>query len=424
MKRFRFIAVLLLVIVWSGSAFALTMDEAVERASENNAALESQRHLEQSAREQEGVARSPFYPSLDLQYSYTKSSEEPVIGTAEASIFTIEAAYNVFNGFSDTRNLQASSAQAKSAGYQSRSVRADTVLSAKSAYITVLRARHALETAREGVELLERQAGDSRKFYEAGLRSKRDFLQVEVELASARQELARSEGALRVARSRLARVMGTPLPDEEELEDLSTPPGPPELEFEALRDEMFSQRSELKYLEAEAEAARYRMGAVRGGYLPRVDLVFQYNQYGDDASPSSGREFSYDDDTRTMVMAKWNLFSGFRTRYEAASAHSLLRAAEARTTETRRELEFQLREALEDFRVASEQLNVASAAVAQAEENYRVTEGSFKQNLATTTELLDARTFLSRARNQYYGALYDMHLTKARIDRVLERVVS
>jgi outer membrane protein TolC len=411
-----------LTILWAGNALALTMEEAVEAAREHNASLQQQIHLEDSARELEGVRRAPFFPTLDLKYSYSRSSEEAYFPGDELSVFTVEAAYNIFNGMTDIYNLKASSSETRAATYRQRSVRADTVFLVRSAYIGVLRARHAAETAREGVELLERQASDARRFYEAGLKSKRDYLQVEVELAFARQELAQAEGAFRVARSRLERVMGIPLAAEDTLEDLSETPEAPALSYGAMREEMLGQRSELKFLRAEAEANQHKMKAVRGAYLPSVNLVWQYNQYGDDTSPN-GREFSYDSDTRTMVTASWRLFGGFDVSHALASAHSLIRAAEARITETERELEFQLREALEEFNVASEKLKVAEAAVAQAEENYRVTESSFKQNLATTTDLLDARTFLSRARTQYFGALYDMHQTKARIDRVLERGV-
>ena len=60
-------------------------------------------------------------------------------------------------------------------------------------------------------------------------------------------------------------------------------------------------------------------------------------------------------------------------------------------------------------------------AVGQAEENYRITKNLFRQRIATNTDLLDARNFLSRARTDYYDAVYGLHLAAATIERVIER---
>jgi outer membrane protein len=49
-----------------------------------------------------------------------------------------------------------------------------------------------------------------------------------------------------------------------------------------------------------------------------------------------------------------------------------------------------------------------------------VTQNQFREQLATTTDLLDARVFLTRARNQHNNAVYDTHLWAARIDRAVE----
>ncbi|HSL98704.1 MAG TPA: TolC family protein, partial [Candidatus Limnocylindria bacterium] len=60
----------------------------------------------------------------------------------------------------------------------------------------------------------------------------------------------------------------------------------------------------------------------------------------------------------------------------------------------------------------------------QAEENYRITENQFRERVATSTDLLDARVFLTRARNEYNNAVYNLSLSLAALERVVEGPVS
>ena len=57
----------------------------------------------------------------------------------------------------------------------------------------------------------------------------------------------------------------------------------------------------------------------------------------------------------------------------------------------------------------------------QAEENYRVNENLFRQRLGTTTDLVDARFFLTRSRNEYTDALAEIYKSLSGLERVLER---
>jgi outer membrane protein TolC len=74
--------------------------------------------------------------------------------------------------------------------------------------------------------------------------------------------------------------------------------------------------------------------------------------------------------------------------------------------------------------VAAGRLDVARKAIEQAEENYRITANQFQQQVATSTDLLDARVFLTRARSEYNNAFYDLQKAVAEIERVTESDLS
>lgn len=413
---------LIFIFSWlfTGHAVAMTMEDAVGAALENNHRIKQFGHLESSTRQKVGSARSAFWPGIDLGYSYFESNKDVFFQGKRGSNFTAEATYNLFSGMSDIKSLREAESRTLAAGYQRKAVEADIVLETRSAYIGVLRSQRAVETAGEGVTLLERQRTEAALFYREGLTAKNDLLKVEVELASARQDLLQADGDLRVARKRLERVMGVGLPAEEKLDDFQELPVAAAMSLEAMKETVRERRSELGYLRALSEAQRYSLESIRGGYLPGLDLSLSYTSYGDNAVPDGDKEL-FGSEARVTVTASWTVFDGFRKRHDIGSVRYAMRATEEELKDTEEELFLQLREALEDYQVAMGKLEASRTAVSQAEENYRVTENQFKQRVATTTDLLDARFFLTRARTQHNNALYDVHAASARMDRVLEK---
>jgi outer membrane protein TolC len=226
-----------------------------------------------------------------------------------------------------------------------------------------------------------------------------------------------------VAVKRLERVTGARLSAEEafeEFKEMGTIRADTTFDFDTLREEMLGRRSEMKFLEETVEANRYAMKSVRGEYLPALDVRASYNRFVADAAGSQifGDK---DEEAQVVITASWNLFSGFETRHESARFHYLARAAEAELADTEQELILQLQTSLENFDVSKGKLAVAEVAIDQGEENYRVVESQFKERVATSTDLLDARFLLTRAKNQHNDALNDLRLSAAQIERVLER---
>jgi len=398
---------------------ALTIDEAVRLSLENNHMARQYGELAKAAESGVTSSRSGFFPELNLRYSYIRSDREAFNTFKETSIFTMEAAYTLFKGFADMNAHLKAKAEALAASYTQKSRLADVVLEARAAYINVLRTRHAADTARESVELLERQIKDSKLYYESGLIARNELLKAEVELSSARRALIEDEGNHRIAIQRLEHAIGSDLPGDESFADISANPRVLEMTYEALREEMYEKRSELMYYRAVTDAYRSGMRSAAGGYLPRVDLSMSLNTYGDDATPSGSEP--YDDETLMMVTASWNIFDGFGTTGEVLRARHELRASEEELKHIESMLSLQLKEAMENCNVSLSSMDVSRAAVSQAEENYRVTENLFRQRIATTTDLLDARNFLSRARTEYYNAVYGLHLSAATIERIIEK---
>jgi len=421
MKRLRF-AILALLLVPHG-AFALTMEEAVGMGIAHNPNLQDFRNRTEAQESRVESRKSPFWPEINAAYEYANADTTYLFPTKESSMFTAAISYNLFKGFTDLNAYKASRSTLDASRNEQNSTEADVVLNVRRAYIRVLRTQRALEVAREAVELLERQSREAEKFWRTGLTAKNQFLLVEVALASNRQDLLQAETNVRIAREALDRAIGAPVGKDAVIEDIAFEK-PIELDEEALYRTMLANRSELKFLESLMAAREYARDSIRGRYYPSIDLSLSYSRFGEGAAFEGLPDPNFDSDTRGTVEARWNLFEGWRTKYDILAEESEVRAIDERIRETKDRMFLQLKTAVEEYRVSAGRIDLARVGIEQAEENYRITENQFRERVATTTDLLDARFLLSRARDEYNNAFYNLNLSLAALERVVEGPVA
>jgi len=63
----------------------------------------------------------------------------------------------------------------------------------------------------------------------------------------------------------------------------------------------------------------------------------------------------------------------------------------------------------------ADRIRTTEKAVTQGEENLRLNEERYKENVGTATDVIDADTLLTRTRVNYYTALYDHQMAKAQL---------
>ena len=68
-----------------------------------------------------------------------------------------------------------------------------------------------------------------------------------------------------------------------------------------------------------------------------------------------------------------------------------------------------------NLRESEKNLPVTQTAIEQAEENHRMSVERYKEQVTTNTEVLDAQTLLSQAKDNYYDALYRYNIALAQL---------
>lgn len=255
-----------------------------------------------------------------------------------------------------------------------RSLRFEVAL----AYFGVLVAEGAREAAEERLELAEQSLEDTSARFEAGLASRNDRSRTELELASARLALTRTENSVRQTRLELGFLVGRsvdePLVTELPRPRTSTP----------VFEEMLDARPDVRALRARIDAAE---DDALEPWLRLIPVI------GAEAQITASNETGFQESPFTRILqltAEWTLYDGGVRYADARERSARLRELELELTR----LERQVRRDVESARA---ELEAALAAVRQAKErlrvaeiNYREVRSRFENGFATALEQADA----------------------------------
>ncbi len=406
-----------LSIVLTSYMFGLTINEAVNTGLNHSYELKAINQEVNSQKYEREALKSNHYPSVELKYNFNSSNEESFIRGKDDSSFNANVDYNLFNGFIDESKISGANANLKAKKFEEKALKADIKLAIKEAYINLLKKIEDKKVAEESVELLTNQAKDATNFYDVGTIPKNEYLEVEVELSSAKMNFLKAKSNVKLAKAKLERYLGKKLN-----EDIT------KLEFNRqanlnennLYKTLINNRSELKYFNATKEANSFATKAIRGEYFPTIDLNLEYARVGDDIFPD-GKELFPTDEVKAGVTLNWSVFEGNSRTNRAESKKYITKSIENQIENLKEELLLQLQDTMELISVSYEQYEVAKEALAQAKENYNIVEDRYKNSIATTTTFIDARFYLTRAKSEFIQSIYNLHQANAKLERVLEK---
>jgi outer membrane protein len=191
-----------------------------------------------------------------------------------------------------------------------------------------------------------------------------------------------------------------------------------ETPFEEVLKTARESRLELKEAELNVKSAEKEVQLARSEYFPNVNVSFNYERVGDDPGVS-GSDFEEEDSWNIMASARWTFWQWGKKRQLVREKETKLVQAEDSRIQVEDEISLELKDAFLRLREARDKIGVAEVAVEQAEENFRINAERFKEQVATTTDALDAQTLLTEAKGNYFNALGDYLIAWARLDRAM-----
>jgi outer membrane protein TolC len=402
-------------------AGGLTADQTAQRTIVASPTLEARKRAVEATGAGVSEAKAGYVPILNLSANYTRLSDiapPSIPGIPIGDFFPVildnyTLAARLTVPISDYflrvgPGVSAANRSHEASKFEAAAARNDLVRDARLDYYNWVR--------EQANELIDQQAldqasghyADSKNSFEAGLVSKADVLRVDTEVKGAEAALQRSKHRVELAVVRLGVLMGDRPGQRYQVgEDIFAPA--PELDQLPAPDSAYSEaialRPELKALERAEQALREQGKIARAANYPRLDG--QANALYANPNPRiipATEEFRGTWDAG--VTLSW-------TPTDIPSAQAQTSTFEARALEVAAQrrafyegLRLDVNQVLRLAEEARFEIRVAGEAVASAEESYRVRRELFRAGRATTVEVTDAETVLTRARS----ALVDAHV--------------
>lgn len=418
---------LLFIILFStlpAAAETLSLPEAVQKALLHSPAILEARNLEKSSGEALKSSRADFLPKASASYSFSHLSDAPyqVVGGVQRQVgdtdnvhWDLTLVQPLFRGFGLVSRYKVARAESEIGTLRIEQTAKDLVRDVKTAYYEALLAESMEKVAEDQVLSLEAQERDAQRFYDHGVIPKNDLLKSKIARASAIQELERARAEVKLTLSRLSLAMGETVDREYRLVPVKQSTEDPG-DLVQLMELSVKNRPEMKIMGKTLAAYDASITLARSAAWPEISLVGRYEQNGQD-SLAEDNDYSNDHNTSVSLQARWTFFEWGKTRaetgrvrYDRQAFSQKIRAAEDR-------IRLETRQEYLNLGVREKNIRTAEEALEQARENFRITRSRYLQNVTTSTEVLEAQTFLSRAESDYHRSVYGYLIARARLDR-------
>jgi len=403
-----------------------TLEKSISIALDKSYKIKARSEGIEQANDVMKQARADFLPKLGTSYTYNKLSEPPftnvngvdvIVGTEDNFQWTGFVRQPVFTGFALLSSYRLAELSIDQSQLQFDLEKLDLVLQVKQAYFNILGADKAVEVAQTTVESLTQTVNVARSFFDVGMIPINDVLKAEVELANAQQALVRATNAAETNRSTFNTILVRPVNAPVKVEDILV--YKPEVgEYGTFEKKALEDRPEIKILDVNILQADQQIRLAKSKYYPEVSLVYQYIKQGDEPSVSGS---PYEDASYWQVQAvlNWTFWEWGKTYFAGREKESVRRQLIQTKADVEDGIRLQVKQAVLDLDASAKNIPTTQKGVESGQENLRVNEERYKAQVSTITDLLDAQTLLARARLDYYQALYDHNLAKARLERAL-----
>ncbi|AFZ44021.1 outer membrane efflux protein [Halothece sp. PCC 7418] len=408
----------------------ITLEQAIKLARENNQTLKEARLNLNQAQAQLEEALGTEFPTLSLQTDLQRSTSAANEINANNANFggtdgpttdlntTLQLNYNLYTGGQRPAQIRVAESQVRTQELALEQAAEQLRFDVTDAYYAVQQADSQVEIARAAVADAEQSLRDAQLLEQAGLGTRFDVLQAEVDLANEEQNLTRSISQRRVSRRRLVETLG--LGQQVEV-TAATPPevaGTWDLSLEESIVLAYQNRSELEQQLQQREIAQENQTIALAGIKPQVSLFTRYNVL-DIIDSGTGGTTGTGDGLAIGAQLQWTLYDGGQSQARARQAEENAAIAENRFDQLRNQIRREVEQAFYDLQANEENIDTARIAVEQGEESLRLARLRFQAGVGTQTDVINAQSALTQARGNLLTAIINYNRSLAALERAV-----
>jgi outer membrane protein len=403
----------------SGNSKVYTVKECVRQALANNRIIEVRKEKINESLYLKRQVKADFLPTFTTDYRHTRLNDVKKSTTVPSTDLNSVKNYEwmltikqpIFTGWALTSARELADLGIDLSLIELELEKLALVLKVKEAYFNILKAGKNVEVAEEEVASLEGHVKVAQNYWDSGLIPINDLLKSEVELSNAQHSLVKTRNVSQLTYATLNVLLSRPIDESFKVED-SLDYKPERFDLNAYITKALENRPEIKALKINIAQADQQIRLAKSKYYPEVALTYNYTKEGNDFSVSGSRVHDANS-WQAVAGLTWVFWDWGKTNNSVRENLSVKK----QLLQTRKTIEdnirLELKKAILDLEETETNIPAAEKAVAQAEENLKVSQGRYKAQVTISTEVLDSQTLLSQAKTNYYNALYDHKLAKA-----------
>lgn len=408
----------------------LTVDELFRLGVTNSLTLQADALDEAMAYERGKTARSSRLP--DVQVGLRGGAVgQPVVfqrGLSDATYpdtpdwsqnYAIDFTQPLYEGGRIRYAIRRADLQTHAAELQTATDRSDVKLDLLEQYMSLFSLYKQREVLMRNIEESEQRLKDIRQMKKEGLITNNDVLRSEMQLTNDRLSLTETENSLVLVSQQLDILLGIDehrllLPDTSLLHRaIALQP------YDDYVEEAYLNDPAMRLLRKQTEIAQNEVRLTKAELLPSVSLY---------ASNTLARPVSrtladmYNNNWNIGLSVSYPLSSLYKNNHRVKESKLAVQVTRNAEEQKKQQVRVTVRTAFLRHREALKQVEALKLSVRQAEENYRIMQNRYLNQLAILTDLLDANTVRLNAELQLTSARTQVIFTYYQLERACGRL--
>lgn len=414
------------------NAVSLSINKAVDLALQKNKTYDN---VKKSIREAElnySVTRKERLPKVSTSYSYLRFNEDLVMTTTNPLDNTLlqipllkkdnytwltSLSMPVYSGGTQELSEDINKLGIDVAKLRLLQAKNELVMNIKYYYYNVLKNKKFAEFLDQNLKSLREHERLTEQFHQQGLVAKNSVLEAKVEISNGEQELSTAQENAEISKSSLKVAIGMDISQDIILEDILE-----KKKFDLSMEDClkFAEKNNpelvaFTFLKQQAEKG---VELEKAHYNPTLSLTASYIKYGDRPN-LAGYEGFPNNILSAMLNINWLILDWGQKSEESRIKKVQLEQIINNEKTAKDNISLKIKEAYARMATAEKNIETAELAVLYAKENVRITKLRYKEQVAQSSEVIDAVTALKKSEYNYYTALYNYNVAAAVLEHAM-----
>jgi outer membrane protein TolC len=394
---------------------AISLAQALELAQRNNRELQVTRLELERSRSALREAQAALLPTLGINGNVTNSGSGFISKTPPSSTsFDGQAQlnYNLYTSGNSQAIIRESEEQVRVNELEVESKSLEIKLNVTTQYYDLQAADEQVRINQSAVGNFQVSLRETQARLQAGLATRFDVLQAQVNLADAQQQLTNALSQQRIVRRQFAALLSLPQSVDISAADPVQLAGDWQPTLEESIIQAFQNRPELQQLLAQRNISEQQRRQALSGLGPQISLNGSYSlldRFNDGVNVSDGYSVA--------AQGTLSLFDGGAARARAAQSKANIAIAQTQFANQRDQIRFNVEQFYSQLRASLENVKTSTLALEQAKESLRLARIRVQAGVGTQTDLISAENDLTRAEGNRITAILDYNRALANLQR-------